>query len=90
MYHSLLLKYCLKRQRFSYIRMQAHIELTILDHNYNTNRKQAIKKKAMLTLRSLVFEGIKYMQNKNTLGAKKCKANQKQQLNISFTCNQKV
>ena len=28
--------------------------------------------------------------NKNTLGAKKCKTNQKQQLNNNFTCNQKV
>ena len=51
-FHSLLLKYCPKRQHFSYIGMQARIELAILDHNYNTNRKQAITKKGMLTFRT--------------------------------------
>ena len=40
-FHSFLLKYCPKRQHFSYMRMQARIELEILDHNYNTQRKQA-------------------------------------------------
>ena len=35
-FHSLLLKYCPKRQHFSYVGMQARIELAILDHNYNT------------------------------------------------------
>ena len=40
-FHSLLLKYCPKRQHFSYIGMQARLELAILDHNYNTDRKQA-------------------------------------------------
>ena len=43
-FHSLLLKYCPKRQNFSYVGMQAHIELAILDHNYNTQRKQATTK----------------------------------------------
>ena len=47
-FHSLLLKYCPKRQHFSYVGMQAHIELAILDHNYNTNRKQATTKRGML------------------------------------------
>ena len=51
-FHSLLLKYCPKRQHFSYIGMQARIELATLDHNYNTNRKQAITKKGMLTFRT--------------------------------------
>ena len=46
-FHSLLLKYCPKRQHFSYIGMQARIELAILDHNYNANRKQATTKKGM-------------------------------------------
>ena len=32
-FHSLLLKYCPKRQHFSYVGMQARTELTILDHN---------------------------------------------------------
>ena len=35
-FHSLLLKYCPKRQHFSYVGMQARIKLAILDHNYNT------------------------------------------------------
>ena len=39
--HSLLLKYC---QHFSYAGMQARIELANLDHNYNTQRKQATTK----------------------------------------------
>ena len=43
-FHSLLLKYCTKLQHFSYMRMQAHIELAILDHNYNTQQKQATTK----------------------------------------------
>ena len=41
-FHSLLLKYCPKQQHFSYDGMQARIELAILDHNYNTDRKQAV------------------------------------------------
>ena len=32
------------RQQFSYVGMQARIELAILDHNYNTQRKQATTK----------------------------------------------
>ena len=45
-FHSLLLKYCPKRQHFSYVGMQAdaRIELAILDHNYNTQQKQATTK----------------------------------------------
>ena len=43
-FHSLLLKYCPKRLHFSYVGMQARIELAILDHNYNTQRKQATTK----------------------------------------------
>ena len=35
------IKYCPKRQHFSYVGMQAHIKLAILDHNYNTQCKQA-------------------------------------------------
>ena len=44
-FHSLLLKYFPKQQHFSYVGMQARIELTILDHNYNTERKHATTKK---------------------------------------------
>ena len=43
--HFRLLKYCPKRQHFSYVRMQARIELAILDHNYNTERKHATTRK---------------------------------------------
>ena len=46
-FHSLLLKYCPKRQHFSHKGMKARIELAILDHNYNTKRKQATTKKGM-------------------------------------------
>ena len=46
-FHSLLLKYCPKRQHFSYVGMQAHIELAILDHNYNTEQKHATTKKGI-------------------------------------------
>ena len=46
-FYSLLLKYCPKRQHFSYREMQARLELTILDHNYYTNRKQATTKKGI-------------------------------------------
>ena len=49
-FHSLLLKYCHKRQHFNYDGMQARIELVILDHNYNTQRKQAITKSGLLSL----------------------------------------
>ena len=38
-FHSLLLKYCPKRQHFSHDGMRARIELAILDHNYNTKRQ---------------------------------------------------
>ena len=43
-FHSLLLKYCPKRQHFSYVGMQARIELAIIDHNYSTQCKQATTK----------------------------------------------
>ena len=43
-FHSLLLKYCPKRQYFSYMGIQARIELAILCHNYNAQRKQATTK----------------------------------------------
>ena len=49
-FHSLLLKYCPKRQHFSYVGMQARIELAILDHNYNTERKHATTKKGSLVI----------------------------------------
>ena len=39
-FDSSLLKYCPKRQHFSYLRMQVQLELAILDHN-NADRKQA-------------------------------------------------
>ena len=43
-FHSRVLKCCPKRQHFRYVGMQACIELAILDHNYNTQLKQAITK----------------------------------------------
>ena len=44
-FHSLLLKYCPKRQHFSYIGMQARIEFAILDHNTTpTENRQKSRK----------------------------------------------
>lgn len=40
-FHSLLLKYCPKRQHFSFDGMIARTQLAILDHNTNVNRNQA-------------------------------------------------
>ena len=39
-FDSSLLKYCPKRQQFSYLRMQVQLDFAILDHN-NADRKQA-------------------------------------------------
>ena len=40
-FHSLLTKYCPKRQHFSLMGMCVCTELAILDHNYNIEREQA-------------------------------------------------
>ena len=40
-FHSLLTKYCPKRQHFSYMGMNVRMQLAILDHNYNIERQQA-------------------------------------------------
>ena len=40
-YHSMLLKYCPKRQHFSYRGMLARTQLAALDNNENTGRQQA-------------------------------------------------
>ena len=40
-YHSVLTKYCPKRQHFSYRGMVARTQLAALDHNHNTGRNQA-------------------------------------------------
>ena len=41
-YHSMMLKYCPKRQHFSYKGMIARTQLAVLDHNHNTGRKQSV------------------------------------------------
>ena len=41
-YHSMMLKYCPKRQHFSYKGMIARTQLAALDHNHNTGRKQSV------------------------------------------------
>jgi len=41
-YHSEQLKYCPKREHFSHKGMVARTQLTALDHNANTGRKQAV------------------------------------------------
>ncbi|XP_063969971.1 uncharacterized protein LOC129284132 [Lytechinus pictus] len=44
-FHNLYLKYCPKRQHFFYPAMLARTQLAVLDHNFNTGRKQATIKK---------------------------------------------
>ena len=39
-FHSLLTKYCPKRQHFSYVGMCVRTQLAILDHNHNIERQQ--------------------------------------------------
>ena len=46
-FYSLLLKYCPKRQHFSYVGMQARIELAILDHNYKTHNENKQQQKTV-------------------------------------------
>ncbi|CAG0903502.1 unnamed protein product [Cyprideis torosa] len=44
-YHSLILKYSTKRIHFPYSGMRARSQMSILDHNLNLGRKQAVNKK---------------------------------------------
>ena len=41
-YHSMILKYCPKREHFSYKGMVARTQLAAIDNNHNTGRKQAV------------------------------------------------
>ena len=41
-YHSMILKYCPKRQHFSYKGMIARTQLAVLDHNHSTGRQQSV------------------------------------------------
>lgn len=43
-YHSMMLKYCPKRQHFQYEGMNARTQLAALDNNNNCSRKQAVVK----------------------------------------------
>lgn len=43
-YHSMMLKYCPKRQHFSHEGMIARTQLAALDNNHNCSRKQAVVK----------------------------------------------
>ena len=43
-YHSMMLKYCPKRQHFSHEGIVARTQLAALDHNQNCSRKQAVVK----------------------------------------------
>ena len=43
-YHSMMLKYCPKRQHFSHEGMVARTQLAALDYNHNCSRKQAVVK----------------------------------------------
>ena len=44
-YHSLILKYAPKRTEFDFNAMEGRLQLAALDHNANTNRKQAVVRK---------------------------------------------
>jgi len=44
-YHSMMLKYCPKRQHFSYKGMVARTQLAAIDNNHNTGRNQAVIQK---------------------------------------------
>ena len=46
-FHSLLTKYCPKRQHFGYKGMMTRIQLVALDHNYNIDREQATTSKGI-------------------------------------------
>lgn len=44
-YHSMLLKYCSKKEHFSYRGMIARTQLAAIDNNHNTGRQQAVVQK---------------------------------------------
>ena len=44
-YHSLMTKYCPKRQEFDFAQMTARTALAVLDHNHNTQRQQKVTSK---------------------------------------------
>ena len=44
-YHTMMLKYCPKRQQFSHEGMVARTQLAAVDHNHNCSRKQAVLKR---------------------------------------------
>ena len=44
-YHSMMIKYCPKRQHFSHEGMVAKTQLAVLDNNHNCSRNQAVVKK---------------------------------------------
>ena len=45
-FHSLCTKYCEKREEFEYEVMDARMKCAVMDHNENTQRKQAVVRKA--------------------------------------------
>ena len=46
-YHSLMLKYVPKREHFSYNGMEARLQLSALDNNFDCNREHAVIKSGM-------------------------------------------
>ena len=47
-YHSMMLKYCPKRQHFNHEGMVARTQLAALDNNHNCSREQAVVKKGSM------------------------------------------
>ena len=58
-YHSVLTKYCPKRQHFGYRGMVARTQLAALDHNHNTGRNQATTATGEEKRHKLVFPKAK-------------------------------
>lgn len=63
-FHSVMTKYCPKREHFSHPCMVARTQLAVIDHNHNTGRQQATTKGGELRYRS------EYTKQKGAWGAK--------------------
>ncbi|XP_077990951.1 uncharacterized protein LOC144445284 [Glandiceps talaboti] len=64
-FHGMLLKYCPKRDHFSYEGMRARLQLAVLDHNENVGREQATTKDGTLQF------GLSYPKRKGEWVVKK-------------------
>ena len=51
MYHSMLLKYCPKREHFSYEGIKARSQLAAIDNNENVGRMQVLLREVQMHVR---------------------------------------